>query len=174
MKTEKFIFICIVFTAVSLNGCSLLIHTIRHQPGEITIDTNLPAEESAVVIFSESILVKEYNGIDVKDAWYPKDRTRKMTITMPAGEAHLLFDIYASWSRGQVNYYFEPKDVELKFNFEAGKEYTVSLYAGKNEGNFFIPKQKIIMAIWDRIYSDANPGNNEESHIIKSWELGVF
>ena len=143
-------------------------------PGKITLDPGLPLEESAVVVFHSSICVKEYNGIGVENEWYPKDKLRKMTITMPAGETHLLFDIYASFDRRNTTYTFRPKDLELKFNFEAGKEYTVSIYASKNEGDFFSPKQKVILAIWDKIYSDANPGNTEESHIVKSWELSEF
>jgi len=164
MKTGKFIFgfICTALIAVSLTGCFSL------PPGKITIDTELPHEKTAVVVFSSAIYVKEYNGIDVKDTWYPKnifgDDLRKMTITMPAGETHLLFNIYASWSRGNTTYTFRPKDLELKFDFEAGKEYSVSLYAGKNEGNFLFPKQKVILAIWDQT------GKNE----LKSWEIGEF
>ena len=143
-------------------------------PGKTTIDPDMPLEEAAVVVFHNSVNIKEYNGINIEKEWYPKDKLRKMTVTMPAGETHLLFDIYASFDRGNTTYTFRPRDLELKYDFEAGKEYTVSVYASKNEGNFFQPKQKIFLAIWDKIYSDANPGNNEEAHIVKSWELAEF
>jgi hypothetical protein len=138
------------------------------------MDPNLPIERAAVVIFPDFIQVKEYNGINVKDEWYPREKLRRVTSTLPAGEAHLLFDVYLSYSRGNTTYTFRPKDLELKFDFEAGKEYTVSIYVSKNEGNFFIPKQRIFLAVWDKLYSDANPGNNQADHIIKSWELGEF
>jgi len=175
MKTRKIIFILMLAVfMVSLSSCSLIIHAIRHPAGKLAMDPDLSADQTAVVIFGEPLFIKEYNGIDVKSKWYPKDRTRKMTITLPAGEAHLLFDIYAAWDRGNTTYHFRPKDVELKFNFEAGKQYTVALYAGKNEGNFFFPRQKIYLAVWNRIYSDADPGNREENNILKSWELGEF
>jgi len=166
MKTGKCIFgfVFIVLVAVSLSGCSLLFHAILHPAGTLTMDPNLPVEEAAVVVFGEAIYVKEYNGIDVEKAWYPKDRTREMTITVPAGEAHLLFDIYASWSRGNTTYSFKPKDMELKFDFEAGKEYTVDVYASRNIGNFLFPKQKVLLEIRDR------KGKNE----LKSWEIGEF
>ena len=143
-------------------------------PGKITIDEDIPLEKAAVVVFHSSINIKEYNGINVEKELYPRDKLRNMTVTMPAGETHLLFDIYASFDRGNTTYTFRPKDLELKFDFEAGREYTVSIFASKNEGKLLFPKQRVILAVWDKIYSGANPGNKEESHIIKSWELGVF
>jgi len=178
MKTQKFIFnlMLIVLAAVSLNACltSMIANSILHAPDSITMDPDLPRDKAAVVIFGEEILVKEYNGIEVKSTWYPKDRTRIMTVTMPAGDAHLLFDIHGAWSRGNTTYRFTPKDMELKYNFEAGKEYTVGMYLGRNEGNFLIPRQKIYLAIWNRLYTDANPGYYGEENILKSWELGEF
>jgi len=143
-------------------------------PGKITLDSDLPTEESAVVVFHRSIYVREYNGIDVEKEWYPKGDLRRMTVTMPAGDTHLIFDLYASFGRGNTTYTFRPKDLELKYDFAPGKEYTVSLYASKNEGGLFTPKQKVVLAIWDKIYSDADPGNNEGTHILKSWELAEF
>jgi hypothetical protein len=173
MKTEKFMvgFAFIVLLAVSLTGCFSLFGT---RPGVTTIDPNLPIEQSAVVAFQSSMHIKEYNGISTEKEWYPKDRLRKMTVTMPAGETHLLFDLYTSFSRGNTTYTFRPKDLELKFDFEAGKKYTVGVYASQNEGNFLFPKQKVVLAIWDKIYSDANPGNRQGKHIVKSWEIGEF
>jgi len=173
MKTEKFIigFAFIALLAVSLTGCFSLFGT---RPGVTTIDPNLPIEQSAVVVFTNTMYVKEYNGINVEKEWYPKDKLRKMTVTMPAGETHLLFDIYTSFDRRNTIYTFTPKDIELKFDFEAGKKYTVSLYASENEGSLLFPKQKVVLAIWDKIYSDANPGNRQGNHIVKSWEIGEF
>ena len=174
MKTGKFIFglVFITVMAISLTGCLSLLFAPR--PGVVTMDPNLPKEKAAVVVFHSSIKVKEYNGIDVKGNWYPKDEWRKITATIPGGETHLLFDIWGVFDRGNITYTFEPKDLELKFDFEAGKEYTVSIYASKNEGSFVFPRQKVFLAIWDRIYSDANPGNTHEDSIIKSWEFGEF
>jgi len=159
--------ICVI-AAVSLTGCFSLFGA---KPGNITIDPDLPAEKAAVVVFNSVIYVKEYNGVSVENEWYPKAILRKMTATIPGGETHLRFDIYASFDRGNTTYTFKPKDLELKFDFEAGKEYTVSVYHSKDEGDLLAPKEKIILAIWDRIYSDANPGNSEEDHVIESWEL---
>jgi len=173
MKTGKLIFgfACIAFVAVSLTGCFSLFGP---RPGKVAFDPSLPKEETAVIIFPEFIHVKEYNGIDIENEWYPKKKPRKVTATIPAGETHLLFDVNAGFSRGNTTYTFRSKDLELKFNFQAEEGYTVSMYASKNEGGFFSPKQKVILAIWDRIYSDANPGNTEENHILRSWELGEF
>jgi len=174
MKTGKclFRFVFIAVVAVTFTGCFSLLFSVS--AGKTTINPDLPKEKAAVVIFNRGLYVKEYNGIDVEDAWYPKGNLRHMTVTMPAGETRLLFDMHVQFQRGNTIYSFRPKDLELKFNFEAGKEYTVGVFASKNEGNFFIPKQKIVLAIWDRIYSGADPGNREENHIIKSWELGEF
>ena len=163
--------LAIVFFAFLAMGSLLSIPT---PPGKTTIDPDLPQEETAVVVFSDSICVKEYNGINVEKEWYP-GKLRKMTVTMPAGNTHLLFDILTVFERGNNNFYtFDPRNLELNFNFEAGKEYTVSVYASKNEGTLFNPKQKVVLAIWDKIYSSGNPGNNEGAHIVKSWELAEF
>jgi len=160
------VMVLFVFLAISSSASA--------PPGKITMDPNLVKEESAVVIFPEFLYVKEYNGIGVESEWYPKGKWRRLTATLPGGEAHLLFDVGMSYSRGNTIYTFSPKDLELKFNFEAGKEYTVGLYLSKNEGNFLFPRQRIFLAVWDRIYSDADPGNSAEDHVIKSWELGEF
>ena len=168
MKTGKFIFgfAFIAVMAILLGGCFSL-------PGKVTVDPDIPIEESAVVKFYSSVYVKEYNGINVEDGWYRGDGTKNLTATIPAGETHLLFDIYASFDRRNTTYFFEPKNIELKFNFEAGKEYTVNVYASKNEGSLFLPKQKIILAIWDRILS-VDDGTSKEDGIVKAWELGEF
>lgn len=171
MKTGKFIFgFALVAIAVLFAGC----FSIPVSPGKIAVDPDLPKENAAVVIFNDTINVKEYNGIDVREEWYPKGKWRRVTATMPGGETQFLFDINANFYRGNTTYTFRPKDLELKFNFEAGKEYTVALYVTKNEGSFLRPKQKVVLAIWDRIYSDANPGNSQESRVVKSWELTEF
>jgi len=164
----------VTFLVIAFFAFLAISTTVSAPPGKMTIDPDLSKAESAVVIFHNSINVKEYNGISVKDEWYPKGKWRRMTVTIPGGETHLLFDIDAGFDRGNTTYTFRPRDLELKFNFEAGKEYTVSLYASKNEGTLFAPKQKVVLAIWDKIYSDADPGNREGDHVIKSWELGEF
>ena len=162
------------FLAIALFAFLAISSATSAPPGKITLDSDIPTEESAVVLFNNSIYVKEYNGIDVEKEWYPKGNYRYMTVTMPAGETHLLFDISVSFRRGNTYYTFDPKNLELKYDFAPGKEYTVSLYASKNEGGLFNPKQKVVLAIWDKIYSNADPGNNEGDHIIKSWELAEF
>jgi hypothetical protein len=159
MKTGKFIvsFACIAALVVSLSGCFSL-------SAKITVDPDLPIESSAMVMIPSVIHVKEYNGINVKELWYPKNEFRDITVIMPAGETHLLFDMYAGFVWGNTTYNFKPKDVVLKYNFEAGKEYTI--------GVTLSDKKVVVLAIWDGFYPNELPRGDDL--IVKSWELGRF
>lgn len=179
MRTRKFnfvfsphfasvlVFFLFVFLAIG--------STASVPPGKITVDPNVPAEKSAVVKFHSSLNIKEYNGIDVREEWYPKGKWRIVTATIPGGETNFLFDMHASFKRGNTIYHFRREDLGLKFNFEAGKGYTVIVYAkyAKNEGTLFSPKQIVFLAILDG--DDMNfVLDVKENLIIKEWELGEF
>ena len=167
----------------TLHGVTILVITLfaflaissattrAPSPGFITVDPDLPLEQSTVVKIYSYIFVAEYNGINVSDEWYPNGEWRNVTVTMPAGETHLLFDMNRRFSRGNTTYTLRLKDMELKFNFEAGKEYTVGTSI-RDEGNIFSPKGKLLLAIWDRIFADEY--SREADRIVKSWELGEF
>ena len=169
MRTRKInyglLFVTVVI-ALLATGCFSIPH-------KLVFDPDLPKEETALVMISNTIIVNEYNGVDVRKAWYPANRARIYKATLPAGESSIHFDISATFSRGNRYITVNREKIELTYNFEAGKEYTIGVYGSKNKGNIFIPKNTLILAIWGQAFSNANPGRNRESEL-KSWELGDF
>ena len=168
MFRKILVIVALVFITILICGC------FSTPAGKINFDPNLPSEETAYIVISQAIFVKEYNGINVQDTWYKNDKLRVNRVTLPAGEANLLFNIRAAFGRGNITYTLRIEDIQFKHNFEAGKEYTIGVYAGPNTGGFFSPKQKVYLAIWDRSISGGNPGNNYGSSIIRSWEISEF
>ncbi|MDR0638735.1 MAG: hypothetical protein LBG27_07540 [Spirochaetaceae bacterium] len=166
MKIQKYAVAAVILCAALLvSRCATLIAQLS--AGKVVFDDSLAPEESAVVVFGNSIHVLEYNGIGVEDAWYPKKKYRINTVTLPAGEASILFDYYVSISRGNTIYPASGEGIELKFHFEAGKEYTVVAYT-KTEGFIFV-KIEYGLAIWDHA-TTSSPGSIGKS--VKSWKLG--
>ncbi|MCL1812465.1 MAG: hypothetical protein FWG29_02955 [Treponema sp.] len=113
--------------------------------------------------------VSQYNGIDVLDAWYPNGKFRKNTVTLPAGNTSVIFNLSAVISVGNTNFLIKAEDIELRFDFEAGKEYQLGVYR-ENMGaqTFFLGRIKYGIAIWDKAVSH----NYKLDKAIKHWELG--
>jgi hypothetical protein len=172
MKKGKKVFILtfVVLITVLFNGC-LISQVVRNMPRNVTIDPDLPVEEAAAVRVDSTIFVKEYNGINVKDSWYTKDKLKAINAVMPAGDTHFLFDLNVVFSRSNATYTLKGSDLELKFNFEAGKKYRIGVFA-ESVGTFFSPRRKVFLAIWDNA-SVSKPGESAEveRELIKSWEL---
>ena len=154
--------VILVFAVLLLPGCST-------PPGKITYNPDLPLEKTTVVVFESTIQVHQYNGIDVHEAWYPKGKWRKNTVTLPAGNTTIIFNYWASFKIGNTIYYLKAEDIELSFNFESGKEYFISIYK-ENMGaqTFFLGRFKYGIAIWDNTIRH----NYNVEKAIKSWELG--
>ena len=170
MKTKRNIVNLTLVTCIVVlfaSGCFTI-------PGKVVIDPDLPKENTALVIISEAIRVIEYNGIDVTKTWYSNNNPRVNKVTLPAGEATLFFNIRAVFARGNTEMTINLENLETTYDFEAGKDYTIGVYASQNIGTFFNPKQTLILAIWDKAISNANPGNTQNDRILKSWELGEF
>lgn len=139
--------------------------------GDIVYDPDLTPDRTAKVVFTDSIQVQQYNGIDVVETWYPGDKLRKITATLPAETTSILFNVYTNVTVGRVTYRFKVEDLELNFDFAPGKEYTLGIYTeSMGAQTFFLGKMKVGIAIWDRIFG---PGESREvKNAVKSWELG--
>jgi hypothetical protein len=148
-------------------GCASI--TRQLSAGELVFDESLPPEKRTAVVFGDSIHVLEYNGIGVEDSWYRNGKYRINRVALPAGETTILFDYYLSFSRGNTIFRATEEEIELRFDFEAGKDYTVGAYT-KTEGFIFIEIEYGI-AIWDHA-TTGSPGSVDKS--IKSWKLGTF
>ena len=170
MKTKNWLFsFAFLFCIVFLLGTSCI--TI---PGKVVVDPELPQENSTLVMMSSAINVITYNGIDVSKTWYSNNKPRVNKVTLPAGETTLFFNLRAVFGRGNINMIINIENIEVRYNFEAGKEYTLGVYASNNIGTLFNPRQKLFLAIWNKAFSDANPGGSHNDKILRSWELGEF
>jgi len=160
---RKNIFLTVViFSVLLLFGCGT-------PPGKVTYDPDLPKEKTTLVVFADSIQVQQYNGIDVKESWYPNGKWRKNTVTLPGGPAVIVFNCWFSVSQGNTIWTFKQEELELRYDFEAGKEYTFSPYSEKT-GFLGLGKIKIGVAIWD--YAATGNVSGQKSKAVKFWELG--
>jgi hypothetical protein len=162
MTMKKFItFTMVIFAALAVCACST-------PSGKIVYDPALPAEKTTLVVFDSSIYILAYNGIDVSSTWYPNDKLRTNKITLPAGDTSIRFNLRAYFSppMSNITYNVRMEDVELRYNFEAGKEYTFTFYY-KSQG--FLKKYDVGVAIWD--YASLT-GSGGQGNMLKSWKLG--
>ena len=174
MMVKKHALWAAVFCAALLfSGCRSIARQLSAR--KITYDESVPPEKSALVVFSDIIRVRSYNGIDVGKAWYPKGKNRINKVTLPAGDTSIQFDLNASVEVGNIIYYINQKDLELRFDFEAGKEYTVAFYTkGANIISVAFGKSEFGVAVWDYASSTARPSGFHDDNILKSWKLGEF
>jgi hypothetical protein len=168
MKLRIFVFLAAA-AMLPVSGCTSIARQLSAQ--RLVFDESLSPEESTVVAFEETIYVKEYNGIAVEDSWYKNGGRRINTITLPAGEATIVFDFALSVSQDNRTYSVSHDDIELRFNFEAEKEYTVGAYT--NEEGFILVKIEYGVAVWDQAVTN-NPGGVNINNRIKTWEFGTF
>jgi hypothetical protein len=95
---------------------------------EITVDRNIPKKESAVVFFPDTFIVQRFNGEDVSKKWKSGFLQFGVQVTVPAGESKIDFDLYSDWGHRV----FRVKDLEVIYNFEAGKTYTLTFVPQKD------------------------------------------
>jgi hypothetical protein len=140
---------------------------------QIFIDDNIPHENTAIVMVSSQIEIKKFNDIDVESEWYPRGRRRNLRLTVPAGETNFIYDMYWPITSGQVNRWLEGKDLSFSFNFEAGNEYTVGFYE-KSISTSFKRMFELYLAVWDRVFLNAQPDRSHENNIIQQWLVRTF
>jgi hypothetical protein len=164
MPQKKVLLAVVILTVALLGGCTTV-------PGKITFDPYLPLEQTTSVIFSDAIMVQQYNGINVYQDWYPNNKTRKNTVALPAGETEIVLNIRATFNLGN-NYYYTltGENLPLKYNFEAGQTYNINvvLYYDSESAveRFFGGGKRVIrLGIW----SGTTLGTREEALVL--WDL---
>ncbi|MDR2313822.1 MAG: hypothetical protein LBE02_04740 [Spirochaetaceae bacterium] len=168
MMVKKYVVCAVVLcAALTVSGCVSIAREIARQisAGTIVYDQSLPAEQSVLVVFGDTIHVLEYNGIAVEEAWYPDGKYRINKVTLPAGETSILFNLRADVDQGNSITRISANDIEMRFTFEAEKEYTVGVYT-KSQG--FFKNTDYGVAIWGY----AVLGGADANKIIKTWKLG--
>ncbi|MCL2800896.1 MAG: hypothetical protein FWD28_03975 [Treponema sp.] len=144
-------------------------------------DPNLTPDQAASVAFHEAIFIKEYNGINVESLLYkpysetnPKLRPDGIRVLFPPGEALLLFDLDLWIPWGNSAYIFRRDDVIVRYNFEAGKEYTFTFHHRRDENAVTSRRNRWIlsMEVWEGIITKRPQG--DESRLLNSWDIGEF
>lgn len=174
MRRTSF-FVLFIFIVLFASGCGTIVRTaIRDvRRTDINMAPELPEEQTAVVTISEVIEVYAYNGIDVSKTWHPKRKNRVVKAVLPSGETALSLNLHAEFTVGNTIYISDIEDVEVRYNFEAGKEYTIGMYAKRTEdSNFLFPRYKILLVIWGKTFPGGAPISNFEDSLLRSWELG--
>ncbi|MDR1105052.1 MAG: hypothetical protein LBL44_01720 [Treponema sp.] len=164
--------------ALPVSGCISIARQLS--AGKITYDESVSPEQSALVVFSNTIRVTSYNGTNVDNkVWYPKAKIRINRVTLPARAATIHCDLLCDITRGRTIYHITYKNIELRFKFEAGKEYTVSSYWKGSGGFTGLENIEFGVGIWE--YASTNPlsqgtflnagfGNPDEA--VEIWKLG--
>lgn len=137
--------------------------------GKVVYNPDLARELSTVVIFDSTIMVQQFNGINVKKGWYPNEKERKNTVTLPAGPAAITFNYSIQITEGNLVTNIKRSNLELRFDFEAESEYAVGAYVERGESKGFLQGNKWTFGIgvWNK-YFDV--GYKDKA--IKYWELG--
>jgi hypothetical protein len=114
-------------------------------------------------------MVQQFNGINVKKGWYPNEKERKNTVTLPAGPAAITFNYSIQITEGNLVTNIKRSNLELRFDFEAESEYAVGAYVERGESKGFLQGNKWTFGIgvWNK-YFDV--GYKDKA--IKYWELG--
>jgi hypothetical protein len=157
------IIVSVVFVFLSCSSLWDAMSTVK-----ITFDPDLPMEQSTVVTFDRTIKVLQYNGIDVKDKWYPNGSERINKVTLPAGSAAIVFSYSIYITEGGVTT-VKRNNIELRFDFEAEKDYAVGEWILRGESKGFLQGNKWTygIGVWNK-FGDIG----EKDKAIKSWELG--
>lgn len=163
MKNTIFRFMLVFGITMLLSSCLGLLFSKTH---ELTVDISNPAEKNAIVTFINDaekglIYVSEWNGINISESLYNKKSVRsneKSRLTVPAGDNSFLIDIFYTIEK---IYFSDQRNIELQYNLEAGKKYTVKGRIGK-EGFLLNKKYFLFIGIYDG------------SKLSKEWKLAEF
>jgi hypothetical protein len=128
----------------------------------------VPTNETTKVVF-EGIVMWECNGTYVHDEWYHQGLPLLTTepIEFPAGGTSLVFDFVISIEGFNKTTIIFAENLEIRYNFEAGKEYTISRYQ-KRVGL----TREYGVEIWDFAAPYGIVGNGAGHTMLQSWKLG--
>jgi hypothetical protein len=119
-----------VLRLITVFGIALLLSSCSTTK-QLVVDPNNPAGQNAEITFVNkggSFYLQEWNGVDINERLYPKDKfspTDKSVLTVPAGDNSFVFNV--SYEYGGLRYTIRVNydNIELRYNLEAGKKYEV-------------------------------------------------
>ena len=132
MKRKMFLFAAILVCCLLASACISSEKVI-----ETVFDPSHPEAHSAKVMIG--LDVTTYNGIDIRKAWEVEKGIA--LVTLPPGEAAFTFNAYFIRDYGRLIERYTINDCAFKYNFESGKEYTVTRYLERKPKKFLQPQE---------------------------------
>ncbi|MDR2663087.1 MAG: hypothetical protein LBC31_08835 [Treponema sp.] len=129
---------------------------------------NQGSQGSATLVFGESLIIRGYNDMDVYREMYPTGTWKVNKVTVPAGGTSVNFDYRHYMDRFGTDVVVYGQNIELNYNFEDGKEYTIAAYQKRLDPITL----EYGVAVWDYASSNGKPGALQRGKMMVSWKLG--
>jgi hypothetical protein len=134
---------------------------------KLVVDDTNPVEQNAVVTVGKGgfIILKEWNGIAIKDNLYTKKRiSQKDTVllTIPAGDNSITFDVYFTFSNQYSSTTYHLEDIQMNYKFEGGRKYQIR---GATKFIGLLKGYELLVRLYD-----VTPRSKPE--LLKEWTVG--
>jgi len=129
MIKTLFRFVLLLSITALFSSCIFLIPFTY----KVNLDQQNPVDQNATVTFKNNtekgeFQFKEWNGMDIKNTVYKKRMIKSNDIIkfiVPAGSNSFAFDILYRISNNQQTTVYSYKNIDLRYDFEPGKKYTI-------------------------------------------------
>jgi hypothetical protein len=136
---------------------------------KLVVDEDNPVEQNALIIVDSGagfFILKEWNGIEIREMLYKKrwlTSNDTVRLTVPAGDTSIGFDISFTFSNQYSSTTYKMDDIELNYNFEAGKRYRIT---GATKSMGFFKGYELMIRLYDVTVRGTKP------ELLKEWTLG--
>jgi hypothetical protein len=108
------------------SGMVIILLTVSCIITTNVFDEEVPLEQSAVLKILDSIVVKNYNGIDVKLRYPPRPFQGFASFTIPAGRTTFVMDLdHIDGGYYSIQTVYRASNIPLSYDFEAGETYRI-------------------------------------------------
>jgi hypothetical protein len=167
-KTQKAIllFTLVLGSGALFSSCLfMLVGSSKPKTYKLNVEKT-PVNESVLVTFQDgpyTFSVQKWNDVKIANRLYGMSSSTtfdKSEITIPYGESSFIFHI--TYRRGNSSTYYRMEDIELRYLFEEGRDYTVKGRADSAErsGGY---------DLYVELYDSTEKGN---TILLKDWRLG--
>jgi len=153
MRKSLFLFVMAFGVTVLFPSCLNLMSAAldSHSTHKININEYNPLDQNATLTFDGSLLLKRWNGSDVKDIMYSEKITYnkdKVILTIPSGDTSLLFDVFMIDDGPFSQTAYRVPDVAVRCVLEAGKKYQIQTKTKKKSfiiGIYDVTKGSVLL-----------------------------